>query len=151
CRSVRSGAAQTVGFLMRGSSLSPARGRQEPAEGALMVANSVLEQFSRNRLDGEPAPGDLGILLPHRDELAERTSIRLEWAEDWAPWKDANFLSDAEPLGPDATPNVRAIKEVSRHIAFIGADQAGQLFGYWRGPSHRTVEESPLVILDDKG
>jgi hypothetical protein len=115
-----------------------------------MVANNVLEQFSRNRLDGEPVPGDLRILLPHRDELAERTSIRLEWAEDWAPWQDANFLIDAEPLGRDSTPNVRAIKDVCRHIAFVGADQAGQLFGYWRGPSHRKVEESPLVILDDK-
>jgi hypothetical protein len=116
-----------------------------------MVANDVLEQFSQNRLDGEPVPGDLRILLPHRDELAERTGIRLEWAGDWAPWKDSDFLIDADPHGRDVALNIRAIKDVCRHIAFFGADQAGQLFGYWRGPSHRNVDESPLVLLDAKG
>ncbi len=57
-------------------SLSDGVGDEETAEAAFMSSTEILSQFSVNRLNGEPVPDDLKILLPHRDELAERTGIR---------------------------------------------------------------------------
>jgi hypothetical protein len=117
-----------------------------------MIPNDVLSQFSQNRLNGEPVPDDLMILLPHRDELAERTGIRLEWAEDWAPWMNPGRLCETEPPhDPDRTAKLRATAEVCRLIAFVAADSEGQFFGYWRGPAHRPICDSPLVFLDKLG
>ncbi|MGP0068680.1 MAG: hypothetical protein ACLQGP_34400 [Isosphaeraceae bacterium] len=116
-----------------------------------MSSTEILAQFSRNRLDGEPVPDDLKILLPHRDELAERSGIRLEWAEGWAPWSDTTYLTDADRSNPDIMANVRAIQEVCGYIAFVAAGQNEQFFGYWRGPGRRKVARSPLVVRDDEG
>jgi hypothetical protein len=116
-----------------------------------MIASEVLSQFSLNRLSGEPLPNDLKILLTHWDELAERTGIRLEWVEDWTPRRDSNDQSATDRLDPDVVANRRATEEVCRFIAFIGADADGHTFGYWRGPNHRNVAESPIVIWDHEG
>ena len=35
----------------------------------------VLSMFSINRLDGEPVPDDMRILLPHHEELARRSGV----------------------------------------------------------------------------
>ena len=40
------------------------------ARGMIMDSSEIFSQFAINRLDGEPLPDDLRILLPHRDELA---------------------------------------------------------------------------------
>ena len=116
-----------------------------------MNSTEILAQFSQNRLDGEPVPEDLKILLPHRDELAERTGIRMEWAEGWTPWLDTSYLSEDELRNPEIVANLRAIREVCRRIAFVAEDQDDQCFGYWRGPTHRSVANSPLVVFDDEG
>ncbi len=116
-----------------------------------MNSTEILSQFSRNRLGGEPVPDDLKILLPHRDELAERTGIRLEWAEGWAPWLDSSYLSEEELSQADIVANLRAIEEVCRLIAFVAEDEDEQYLGYWRGPTHRPVADSPLVFFDDEG
>ena len=112
-----------------------------------MSSTEILADFSRNRLDGEPVPEDLKILLPHRDELAERTGFRLEWAEEWAPWLDTSALTPTDLQNPDIIANLRASREVCRFIAFV-AEQNGRYLGYWRSPSHRSVANSPLVVFD---
>ncbi len=40
-----------------------------------MAGNRIVSRFFRtaNRLNGEPVPDDVKILLSHADELAERT------------------------------------------------------------------------------
>ena len=116
-----------------------------------MDSSELFSRFSINRLDGEPVPDDLCILLPHRDELAERSGIRLVLDDDWAPWLDASGLQEAVRSDPDAAANIRALSEVSRLIAFVAADPANQFLGYWRGPAQRKVAESPLVVLDHSG
>jgi hypothetical protein len=121
------------------------------AEEVPMSPTEILSQFSCNRLDGEPVPEDLKILLSHRDELAERTGIRLEWAEGWAPWLDTSYLSEDELRNPDILANLRAIREVCRRIAFVAEDEEEQYFGYWRGPARRSVASSPLVFFDNEG
>jgi hypothetical protein len=93
-------------------------------------------------------PDDLKILLPHRDELAERTGIRLEWAEGWKPWLNPSDPSEPDRRDPDILANLRAIHEVCGHIAFIAAEPDQGFFGYWRGPAHRKVASSPLVFFD---
>jgi hypothetical protein len=115
-----------------------------------MTSTEILSEFSRNRLDGEPVPDDLKILLHHRDELAERTGIRLDWAEEWAPRLVTSSLSQADRQDPDIIANLRAIHEVCRFITFV-AEQNGRYFGYWRGPTHRSVASSPLVVFDNDG
>jgi hypothetical protein len=115
-----------------------------------MSSTEILSQFSSNRLDGEPVPDDLKILLPHRDELAERTGIRLEWAEGWAPWLSKGGLTQTDRQNPENIANLRAILEVCRFIACV-AEQNGRYFGYWRSPTGRTVANSPLVVFDGEG
>ncbi len=117
-----------------------------------MSSTEILAQFSRNRLGGEPVPDDLTILLPHRDELADRTGIRLEWAEGWAPWLEKNDSSEAGLAKPEVIASRQATKDVCGLIAFVAAEQEPrQYFGYWRGPGRRKVAKSPLVFLDDEG
>jgi hypothetical protein len=120
-------------------------------EDVFMNSTEILSRFSRNRLDGEPVPDDLKILLAHRDDLAERTGIRLEWAEGWAPWLDTSSLSEEELGRVDIRANLRATEEVCRLIAFVAQDDDEHYFGYWRGPTHRPVANSPLVFFGDEG
>lgn len=116
-----------------------------------MDPTEVLSQFSLNRLDGEPVPDDVQILLPNRDELARRSGVRLELADDWTPWLDIGPAAEAARLDPEVMADVRARVEVCRLIAFVAADERGQFFGYWRGPTGRKVDRSPLVVLDHEG
>jgi hypothetical protein len=122
-----------------------------PVGGREMSESRIVSDFSTHRLDGEPVPDDVKILLAHRDEFAERTGIELNETSGWAPWLDTSYLSDADRANPDIAANVRAIAEVIGLIAFIAAYEDGQYFGYWRGPDRRAVAASPLVYLDNEG
>jgi hypothetical protein len=117
----------------------------------MMDPSELFSQFSINRLDGEPVTDDLQILLPWREELAERSGVRLVLDEDWAPWLDTSGLADAVRSDPDAAADLRARTEVGRLCTFIAVDRAGQYLGYWRGPTRRKVASSPIVVLDHTG
>jgi hypothetical protein len=134
-----------------GSSFRSARTGESLAEGAIMDSNELFSQFSINRLDGEPVPEDLEILLPHRDELAARSGVRLVLDEDWHPWTDPTGLTEAIRSDPAAAAGIRASAEVSRLCAFIAEDGARRYLGFWRGPSHRKIPGCPIVIFDDAG
>src|SRR5262249_4522707 len=110
--------------------------------GEVMDPSEVFSLFSINRLDGEPVPHDLRILLPHRDELAVRGGVQLELGDDWAPRIDAGALAEAARSDPEAVADLRARAEVCRLCAFVARDTAGRYFGYWRGPSHRKITGS---------
>ena len=116
-----------------------------------MARNRNLNAFSTYRLDGEPVPDDVRILLEHADELAERTGIELNWMKEWAPWADTSYLTAADRANPDTMANVRAIAEVCERIAFVAAHEEREYIGYWRGPGRRPVAEFPLVRLDNEG
>lgn len=47
--------------------------------------------------------------------------------------------------------NVRAIADVCRLVAFVGATEDGESFGYWRGPDRKPVADAPVVVLDNEG
>ena len=116
-----------------------------------MSSTEILSQFSRNRLDGESVPDDLKILLPHRDELAERTGIRLEWAEGWAPWLDTSHLSEADRRIPDTMANIRAIEEVCGHIAFVAAAEDEEITSAtMRARPGVGVADSLLVFFEQR-
>jgi hypothetical protein len=116
-----------------------------------MTLESILSEFSHNRLKGEPMPEDLKALLSHSDEFLERTGIELNWEKNWEPWLDTSYLSDEERADPEIAANIAAIEEVCRLIAFVGATEDGNLFGYWRGPEARSIAESPIVRFDNEG
>jgi hypothetical protein len=116
-----------------------------------MDSSEWLSQFSINRLDGDPVPDDLQILVPERDELDRRSGVRLVLDEDWTPWLDTSGLAEAVRSDPDAAADLRARAEVCRHCAFVAVDGAGQYLGYWRGPSRRKAANSPIVVLDHAG
>jgi hypothetical protein len=116
-----------------------------------MDSSELFSQFSINRLDGEPVPDDLRILLPHRDELANRGQVRLVLDEDWHPWMDTTGLSEAIQSDPAAAADIRARAEVCRLCAFIAEAGAGQYLGYWRGPSHRKIPGCSIVLHDAAG
>src|SRR5262245_16274272 len=98
-----------------------------------MDTDSILHYFSLRRLAGDPVPDDLRLLLPYRDELFERTGIELNWAKDWAPWLDTHYLRPEERTDPGIAANIRAMADVSSLIAFVGQEEDGQYFGFWRG------------------
>jgi hypothetical protein len=123
--------------------------RQE--ETPTMTVDRIVSQFSQNRLNGEPVPDDVKTLLANRDEFLEQTEIELNGKKGWAPWLDTSYLSAEERANPDIAANVQAIAEVCGLIAFIGADEEGNYFGYWRGPKNRPIAKSPLVRLDNEG
>lgn len=116
-----------------------------------MEKDPASRAFSANRLGGEPLPEDLRILLAHSEELAERTGIELNTEEGWAPWLDTSYLNDDDRANPDTMANVRAIADVCRLVAFVGATEDGESFGYWRGPDGAPVAVAPIVVLDTEG
>lgn len=116
-----------------------------------MDQDRIVEEFRENRLGGEPVPADVRLLLPHADELSDRTGFTLHWEADWSPWLDTSYLSAADRANPDIAANVRAIAEVCGHVAFVAAHEDGEYLGYWRGPEGRAVAGSPLVKLDNEG
>jgi hypothetical protein len=117
----------------------------------VMAGKGIVSRFSTNRLNGEPVPDDVKILLKHADELAERTEIELHAEKNWVPWTDTSSLSAADLANPDIAANVRAVAEIHQMIAYIAADDEDQYFGYWRGPENRSVASSPLVFFDNEG
>lgn len=116
-----------------------------------MESSEDVSLFSINRLDGEPVPDDLRILLAHRRDLADRSGVRLELGEQWSPWLDAIGLGEAVRSDPDAAADLRARAEVGRLCAFVADDREGHYLGYWRGPTRRKIAGSPIVILDPAG
>lgn len=116
-----------------------------------MNMDAILREFSAHRLGGDPVPDDLRRLLPHRDELAERTGIELSWAKDWEPWNDHSYLRPEERTEPSLEASIRAMTEVASHIAFVAQDDTDQYLGFWRGPEKRPIAECPLIFLDNEG
>ena len=116
-----------------------------------MHIDTIVREFSANRLGGDTVPDDLQRLLPHRDELAERTGIELSWAKDWAPWLDHSYLRPEERNDPGIAANIRAMAEVSALIAFVAQEEDGQYFGFWRGPEKLPIAKCPLIFLDNEG
>jgi hypothetical protein len=116
-----------------------------------MYDSIQLQQFSDNRLGGEPVPEDLRILFLHRNELERRTAIALSAKKDWAPWLDTSYLSEAEKADPEIAANIRAIAEVWSLGAFVATSEDEEYIGYWRGPQRRAVADSPLIYLDNEG
>ncbi|WP_140426120.1 hypothetical protein [Acidovorax sp. Root275] len=112
---------------------------------------SIHTQFSLLRLQGEPLPQDLAVLLLHQEELQRRTGVRMSAEPQWTPWLDTSYLTEAERADPEIAANIRAIAEVCRHVAFVVADDEGNYFGYWRGPSLKPIAESVVVQLDSEG
>lgn len=111
---------------------------------------SIQTQFSLLRLQGEPLPQDLAVLLHYQEELQRRTGVCMGTAADWAPWLNTSDLSEAERADPEIAANLRAIAEVCRHIAFVVADDEGNYFGYWRGPSSTPIADSVVVQLSNE-
>jgi hypothetical protein len=116
-----------------------------------MNTDTMLREFSAHQLGGDPVPDDLRRLLPHRDELAERTGIELNWTEDWAPWLDHSYLRPEERMDPGIAANIRAMADVSALIAFVAQEDDAQWFGFWRGPDRLPIAKCSLVFLDNEG
>jgi hypothetical protein len=107
--------------------------------------------FSAHRLNGDPVPDDLAILLAHREELAKRTGIVLNASPGWAPWLDTSYLRESDWANPDIRANVRAIGEVCKVISFVAQDEDANYLGYWRGPTRVSVSQAAIVCLDNEG
>ena len=93
----------------------------------------------------------MNILLDNLAEFVRRTGVELNWKKDWAPWSDTSYLSADDLANPDIAANVKAIAEVCDLIAFVGSDEDGNYFGYWRGPKRESITASPIVRFDSEG
>jgi len=116
-----------------------------------MSVTDLAASFSTVRLGSESLPADLSLLLEHADRFQEMTGVAFSYAQDWAPWLDTSYLSEEEKRNPEIFANVKAIAEVCSLITFIAELEDSQYIGFWRGLKHRSISESPLVILDNEG
>lgn len=117
----------------------------------LMGHGGIVQAFSIRRLNGEPIPDDVKILLDHKEELLNRTGIELNGDKGWEPWLDTSYLTETDWSRPEIRANVRAIADVCGLVSFIAAHEDAEYYGYWRGPSMRPVADAPLVLLDNEG
>lgn len=113
--------------------------------------DEIIKTFSKNRLNGEAVPKDIQLLLRHRDELSQKFDLSLHWETGWEPWLDTSYLSEEDKADPDTMANVRAIEDICALIAFVAEGKDGAYIGFWRGPKHRPVTDSPLVSFDNEG
>src|SRR5262245_21857203 len=116
-----------------------------------MIGTMKVSALAANRLNGEPVPEDLRILLENGDELFELTGVRFQARKDWAPWLDTSHLSAQELSDPEVAASLRATAEVAELVAFVAAEEDGHYLGYWCGPEGRPVAECPVVVLDREG
>lgn len=113
--------------------------------------DELIKAFSQNRLNGETVPKDIQLLLRHRDELSQKFDLSLHCEASWEPWLDTSYLSEEDKADPDTMANVRAIEDICALIAFVAEGKDGRYIGFWRGPKHRPITDSPLVLFDNEG
>lgn len=111
----------------------------------------AMSEFSVRRLNGESVPFDLQILLEHSPELEKRTGIRIASETRWEPWSDTSYLTERDLKDPAIVANIKAIEKICSYIAFVAEHEDREYLGYWRGPSGRSIADSPLVWLDNEG
>ena len=116
-----------------------------------MTTHELEASFSQHRLNGEPIPSDLMLLLPHSDMLQELLNIEVRFEPDWAPWEDTSYLSESDRTNPDIMANVYAMAETNAMMSFVAKHEMEGYVGYWRGPEKRLIAISPLVRLDNEG
>ena len=129
----------------------PARRRLRLTLGEQMDNPPEIQDFSRNRLRGQPLPADLAILLANRDALNERVGLEMSADPNWEPWSDTSYLSGEELANPDIPANIKAMTEVCKYISFVAATDESEYYGYWRGGDDRVIADSPVVCLDNEG
>jgi hypothetical protein len=96
-------------------------------------------------------PLDLDQLREHSDHLLQWTGYRLALEPDETPWRDFSYLTPADLADPDIVANVAAMKQVMAFIAFVAVHEDGSYLGYWLGPDRRSLDDSPIVRLDNEG
>ena len=111
----------------------------------------LVKQVSKHRLDGEPCPRDLEILITGCGALLQELGIEINGNEWWAPWADKSYLSEADYQNPDIAANVKAIDDTFRFIRFVALADSGEYIGYWCGPERRPAAKSPLVYYNSEG
>jgi hypothetical protein len=115
------------------------------------VIDEVLKKVSGNCLRGQPVPSALRVLW--EAQLAGNSPIgAVEYGEvELVSEYDDEFFEgyDAEFCGSAAV--ARAYERMFRQIAFIGREADGGLIGYWLRDEWGSIEEAPIVILDNEG
>jgi hypothetical protein len=117
----------------------------------LAVIDEVLKKVSENCLRGQPVPAALRVLweaqLSGHSPISEVEYGEVELVSEY----DARYFEgyDAEFCGNAAV--ARAFERMFRQIAFIGREADGGLIGYWLKDEGDSVEEAPIVLLDNEG
>lgn len=97
-----------------------------------------LAVWRRRQDAGKPNPWSDGLRLLGDDEQPAAL--------------DTGYLTAADLANPDIAANCRAIEETAALITWVAEDEdAGQAFGYWRGPNDLPLAAAPVVSLDDEG
>jgi len=115
------------------------------------MIEEVLKRVSENCLRGQPVPAALRVLW--EAQLAGHSPIGSpEYGEvELVSEYDDEFFEgyDAEFCGSAAV--ARGYERMFRQIAFIGREADGGLIGYWLRREGGTIEEAPIVDLDNEG
>jgi hypothetical protein len=109
----------------------------------------VLAEVSANCLRGEPVPADLAALwaAQMRDDvdLLDAYEMTLLEAIDDDILDGFRVEDGIEPAA------ARAFERMSAQVCWVADVFDGSLIGYWVGEQQRSIEESPLVIVDPDG
>jgi hypothetical protein len=115
------------------------------------MIDEVLKQVSANCLRGQAVLAALRVLweaqLAGRSPIAAVAYGEVELVSEY----DDEFFEgyDAEFCGSAAVS--RAYERMFRQIAFIGHEADGGLIGYWLRREGGSIEEAPIVVLDNEG
>ena len=114
------------------------------------MIDEVMKKVSENCLRGQPVPAALRELweaqLTGRSPVSGTIFGEVEFVSGY----DDEFFEgyDAEFCGSTVA---RAYERMFRQIAFIGREADGGLIGFWLPGEASSIEEAPIIVLDNEG
>jgi hypothetical protein len=115
------------------------------------VIDEVLKKVSENCLRGQSVPAALRVLWEAQlSGHSPISAVQYGEVELVSEYDDEFFEGyDAEFCGSAAV--ARAYERMFRQIAFIGREAEEGLIGYWLRGEGGSIEEAPIVVLDNEG
>jgi hypothetical protein len=119
------------------------------------VFGQLLEEFSRERLDGRPVPEDLRILAQAQWEghghPFEQFGVTILEPGAQDPLTDHSYLSEEDRANPDIVANCAAFEQIATFLKAVAEPEQDVCYGYWLHPRQREDQPPPVVKVDSEG
>ncbi|MGW5736313.1 MULTISPECIES: hypothetical protein [Streptomyces] len=110
-----------------------------------------LAEFSRERLDGRPMPGDLRELLvaqwEGRTDFTHLLDLEFFETGEVHPLLDTSYRSEKELADPESQAIDAGVAKMARYVKLVAKGGKGWM-GYWLHPDEPAGRAWPLIELD---